>query len=496
MVWEANFKRGIDLPTWDTISAIPDRTSFHGTGNAYDGRRYMYWLVQHGSGSSASTTTLWRFDTWTEGWVLLATTQSSWTGADIDYDPIRNVLYLMYGNGSNVIQVYNLNTATVTVAGVACAAYALTSLTVLPIGSNTSASFAYVDDLAVAGDLTVANGAAPIDRSAAIAGSTATTLVVNTELITQQAFGYGHIGLYARFTTGALVGQRRLITAATRNSLTTAAFSAAPAVGDAFVVEVPEATASAATTTTITLTGAGWTANAYANSDVVIVAGTGAGQRRRIASHTVDTLTLAAAYTAPATNPRVGPFTVAPDATSVFRIVPSADFLYYIPANGATGLYRMDVAQTGAAAGWTTLAVAPGTISGGANLMYPQQFDPFGLICLRGNGTKDIYTYDIGTNTWTVLSTFGGETFNTGASAALLHSKRKMVVFVQGSIRSVMYDLTTGVQDAGPMMPYANPSGFDGHRARYVKTADGVEWLYQQRAGGQEFFRVALEWLV
>lgn len=72
-----------------------------------------------------------------------------------------------------------------------------------------------------------------------------------------------------------------------------------------------EAVVTSATATTLTRTGAAWVVNAYTGKYVVITAGTGAGQRREIASNTADTLTLKAGQT----------FATTPDATSIFEII-------------------------------------------------------------------------------------------------------------------------------------------------------------------------------
>lgn len=129
--------------------------------------------------------------------------------------------------------------------------------------------------------------------------------------------------------------------------------------------------------------------------------------------------------------------------------------------------------------------------------MAPQQYDPFSILCFRGAGTASIYRYGIGPNSWTTPAVFAaGETFTTGASAAMIHGRRRLFVQKEGSVRTYLLDLTTGVYEPGPFVPYANPSAVDGHRARFMRTADGVEWLYLLRAGGTEHFRVPLEWLV
>lgn len=305
-------------------------------------------------------------------------------------------------------------------------------------------------------------------------------------------FGPGMVGLYLRFTSGTLSGQRRLITAfVSPTNLTVASFGAAPAANDTFVIEVPELAATAGGSTTTVVTTEAWTVNFYANSDVVFITGALAGQRRRIASNTATTLTLSAAVTG---NTRTGALTGTPGTGDIFRIVPSSDFIYF--HNGASALYRLDVAQTTGAAWSAALATNPAAGGGGANTVYAGQYDPFAIVMARGSGTNTVYRYGLGPNTWSTLTTFfGAEVINNGAAICLMHGKRKMFIQIQGSTRCVLLDLTTGLLEPGPYMPYANPSSIDGKRARFVRTSSGVEWVYILRAGGQEFYRVPVEWL-
>lgn len=65
--------------------------------------------------------------------------------------------------------------------------------------------------------------------------------------------------------------------------------------------------ASSATATTLVDSSKTWTVNAYSNMLVRIIAGTGAGQLRKITSNTATALT-------------VPTWTVTPDATSLYRI--------------------------------------------------------------------------------------------------------------------------------------------------------------------------------
>ena len=149
-----NFKKGIDRPAWEWL-AMPPVAVGVGTSNVYDGKRYEYWTI---------TTGLYRYDTWTNAWQFLATITAVAAGGDLEYDSIRNVLYVHTGT-STAWSVFNLNTTLVTIANVVCAAWALTNITVvLPATSDLGGSFTMPSDDAVPATIdtgTVDAGATP-----------------------------------------------------------------------------------------------------------------------------------------------------------------------------------------------------------------------------------------------------------------------------------------------------------------------------------------------
>lgn len=479
-----NFKKGIDIPVWLWEPMFPPAIGYHGASTAYDGKRHLYVIEQYGStATTASTTALYRFDTWSGAWQFLGAATSGNQGMDIEYDSIRNVLYILTGASTTTWQVFNLNNVSVTIANVACAAFAFTTMTpVLPAAAPLGSSFTMPSDDAVP---------AQIDTGTADAGGTTTSVVATAATGT---FGLGMIGLQVRFTSGTYNGQIRTISGVTAPTTLsfTPALAGAPAAGDTFVIELVADTATGGSTTTVVDSTANWTTNMYANMDVIITGGTGSGQRRRIASNTATTLTLAGATTG---NARTGAFTTAPVAGSTFRIVPSADFLYY-QVGGGTGLYRIDVAQTTGAAWSAALAAVPAATGGGANTFYPAAYAPYQILAFRGAGTAQYYMYNIGTNAWTTPTVFAaGETFTTGASAAMVSGKRKLIILKEATTRLYVLDLLTGIYEPGGYLPYAAPGGYDGKRLRVVTSPDGAQFLYVRRAAGPEFYRLALEWL-
>jgi hypothetical protein len=336
------------------------------------------------------------------------------------------------------------------------------------------------------------NNIPAIIENGTVTSGTTTTTIIDTS--TTSAFTDQMVGQEIKFTSGACNNQKRFITSVTdMNTLVVGtAFGSIPAVGDSYVVCLPEGTATAGTTTTLTDSNASWITNQYANSDVVIVSGTGAGQKRRIASNTATALTLATAVTG---NSNTGAFATTPDTTSVYKIQPSSDFMYYTCGATSSGFYKIDLNTGSTAAAWTTLTSYPGAPSGGANLMWPDSIGAFNLIAMRGNGTATFYQYNIGTNAWSTLNTLcGAETFTTGASSTIWDGQRKRIIQKETTVRLYALNLATRQLEPFATAPYAAHSSYCGKRLRLVDNSDGTQWLYLQRAGGAEFFRVPLEW--
>lgn len=485
MPWTSTFRKGTDLPTWDWLSFFPAGSSFTGTANCYDGSRYMYWVVQYGSSTAAGTTQLWRYDTWDDGWQFLATLTSTFNGVDIEYDSARNLLWIVAGNATSTWQCFNLNLTSVNVVNQTIAPWTLTTMTTtLPSAANSGASLCFVND---------ADTTEPFDTGTLTTGNTTTNIF---EPVANAAWNPGMVGLAVRMTSGSASGQRRIISAVSAdgaNITVSSAFGTAPASGDSFVIEYPQGTATAGSTTTLTDTNQNWTVNMYSNHDVLITAGTGVGQRRRIASNTATVLTLASATTG---NTRTGAFTTAPDATSVYKIVPSSDFLYFTPAATGVGLHRIDLNTGLNASAWANLTSIPAAASAGTHIMWQRNIGPFNLVITRGASTSTIYRYSIGLNSYTTLTTYGlADTIGAGSAACILHGTFGSIIaiHVAGTTRIIGVKQTNGVVEPVGTLPYIAPSSAEGKRMRLIQSPDGVKWLYVLRAGGQEFYRLAIE---
>ena len=483
-----NFRVGIDRPQWEWLAPSPVATQL-GASNCYDGVRYIYWSLQSSSTSAVGTTQLYRYDTWLDGWQYLAALTSGGAGIDLEYDAVRQVVIILiaaasstewrYFNPTNTPIVYLNQTIQPMMLSAAITP-------VLPAVPATGSSICMPDDVTLP---------AVFDTGVVAVGATATSIQSNNNVV-EASFHPLLIGLMVEMTSGTYSGQKRTITACpASNTLTVApALAGVPAAGDTFNIVLPSGTATSGSTTTLVMTGANWPVNMYGNSDVEITAGVGAGQRRRIASNTADTLTLSAAT---AGNARTGPWTTAPNATSVFTIKPSSDFLYYQPGTTGTAFYRLDTKATTPT--WTAMTAVPASAGGGSDLKYSVSLAPFHLMFFRGNtaSPNGVYNWSIGANTWSpAMTAYWGPTefFGTGSNAQAITGKRRMMIFKEGSQRSYIWNIITGMLEPGATLPYAAPTSLDGKRTRYVKL-NGVDWMYFLRCGGTEFFRLPIEWL-
>jgi hypothetical protein len=471
MAVNTNFKKGVDVPTWVWLQQHPFISTVS-CATKYDGIRYIY-VVQN--------TSFYRFDTWSNGWQQLATPTTGGAGQDMVFDSVRNVVIFTSGLALTSWQVFNLNTAAITIAGVVCQPWVLTTMTpILPAACGSGSSLSRAGEW-VEGEI-VANG------SAATTGQSPTTVVTTPSKFYDQL-----IGLQLRVTSGEQTGQARTILSKTNSTtlVLSVALPGALAIGDTFVIERPGGAVTSSTTLALTATAEVWIVNKYSNWDVEIISGTGSGQRRRIASNTATVITLSSAT---AGNPRTGPFTTAPDATSVFRIIPSSDFMYY-QVGGTTALWRLDVVASPAV--WTAMTAAPAVTGAGATTDYSRLVSPGHLWLIRGVATSTIYVYDIGLNTWATFNHFPPplQTLTTGASAVIIPSHNKLAIYKDLSQQVSVVDLATGLWELFSNHPYIPGTAVEGKRMEYVQTTDGVLWLYLFRAGGQEFWRVPLEWL-
>lgn len=162
---------------------------------------------------------------------------------------------------------------------------------------------------------------------------------------------------------------------------------------DDVVILVADRVVNSATSITIVATGAGWTVNQFANRYVVIKAGTGIGQRRKIVSNDATTLTIAAAQAfdpVPSTDSTfdvVAPVTEATGQMGVVTQLPALDSrVAYTVSLDASGQAQIDLTSPLTARFDASIPIAPfihlmgGTVrfAGDPDYTEPLEIFPYG----------------------------------------------------------------------------------------------------------------------
>lgn len=194
-------------------------------------------------------------------------------------------------------------------------------------------------------------------RGIASSGSTTTTLVDASLGVDRASWNVNQwAGYWVYIYSGTGAGQIRQIQSNTANTLTWATAGTAPtATSRYFIIGFDAGTATAGASNTITDSTKSWAVNRWSNYVVRILAGTGAGQIRPIASNTATALTI------------VGSWTTNPDSTSVYAIQGDPDKIYLQLAGiAAIAIHNMDsmVASFGRQQDWGIARNAAATVAG------------------------------------------------------------------------------------------------------------------------------------
>lgn len=182
------------------------------------------------------------------------------------------------------------------------------------------------------------------------------------------------------------------------------------------IAQFATGTATAGGASTLTNSAKTWTVNQWANYQVRITGGTGAGQKRAIASNTATVLTTSSAWT------------INPDATSTYVIEGDENALYLLGNNVVT-MYKYSLSGNT----WSTLspsvarAAAPTTGMSAHWARHQQEanwtdesaiLNGRRIYSFRGGAGSLLDYYDIPSNAWTNAVDYAKrqETFTTGTS--------------------------------------------------------------------------------
>lgn len=162
-------------------------------------------------------------------------------------------------------------------------------------------------------------------------------------------------GYWVYIFSGTAAGQIRRIASNTSTTLTWSTAGTAPdTTSRYFIIGFDAGTATSGAASTLTDSTKSWVVNRWSNYAVRILAGTGAGQIRPIASNTATALTI------------IGSWATNPDSTSVYAIQGDPDKLYMqLGGIASVGIYNLDsqVTSFGKQQDWGIARSASASIS-------------------------------------------------------------------------------------------------------------------------------------
>ena len=460
----------LDRPQWEQVSFAPV-TGIAGSCNCDDNRRFIYNYFQ----TSTTAAQFWRYDTWADCWQQLATpaTQTGSVGA-IRYvesmggqfgGTTYGSVWLLIGNGT-IAYFYKYDIATNT----------WSTMSIASVPANIGTDFSFVFPEPQLNNNTLGYHSAitrTITTSATV--DTGTTSIAVTAL--PQALASG---TRLRFGSFNITLSSAAVAGATTLSVTALPFG----VNAGMLLETPRG--GLVTVKTSAIAGA-------TSIDVYPI-------RRQLDSGSVFVveryvvLTASAAASATSITVSAVNYTMESGATAYYY-----DHMYLV-GNNATVMYRYQVstnvwATTNASA--VAIPAVTGAVGGGCTIKWLPSFAPDKLFIVRGNGTSNIYTYDL------VANTFATQTFHPSTetfATASTHTARSVggkgysiISSKEATMRIYEYD--PSLSRLHPKMNqwlYPTGAAVQGDRATCLRSPDEVEFYYLLLPSSTAFLRCAL----
>ena len=465
-----NNKYMLDRPMWEQMSFAP-ATGVAGSCNCDDNRRFIYNYFQ----TSTTAAQFWRYDTWADSWQQLATpaTQTGSVGAIRYVESVGGSfggttygsVWLLIGNGT-IAYFYKYDIAT--------NAWAAMSITSVPATLGTDFAFTYPEPQLNNNEGGYHSAYLRTITTTAVIATGATSIAVSAlpqalASGTRLRFGKFNITLTAEASAGA----------------TTLAVSAlAYGINAGTLIETPRG----GLVTVRTTAAAGNT-----SIDVYPI-------RRWLPNGSVFVceryvvLTAAAAVSATSITVAAVSFGLESGATALYY-----DHMYMV-GNNATVMYRYSVSgnawATTNAAG-TAIPAVTGAVGGGCAIKWLPSFAPDKLFIVRGNGTANIYTYDLVANTFATQTFYPNtETFTTASTHTVRSIGGKGYSTIDSKEATMrIYEYDPSLSRLHPKMNqwlYPTGAAVQGDRATCLRSPDEVEFYYLLLPSSAAFVRCAL----
>ena len=465
-----NNKYMLDRPMWEQVAFAP-ATGVAGSCNCDDNRRFIYNYFQ----TSTTASQFWRYDTWADSWQQLATpaTQTGSVGAIRFVESVGG----QFGGttyGSVWLLIGNATVAYFYKYDIASNSWSTMSIASVPATLGTDFSFCYPEPQLNNNTLGYHSGITrTITTSAAVANG-ATTISVSAlpqalASGTRLRFGSFDITLNANANAGD-------------TTLTVLALPYGITAGT--LIETPRGGLVTVKTTA-----------AAGNTSIEVYP-----IRRALSTGSVFKVERYVVLTASA----------ASSATSItvaavnYSLQSGAEAYYYdhmyLVGNNATVMYRYSVSGNA----WVTtnasavaIPAVTGAVGGGCTIKWLPSFAPDKLFVVRGNGTSNIYTYDLVTNTWATASFHPStETFTTASThtARSIGNKGYSIISSKDATMRI-YEYDPSLSRLHPKMYqwlYPTGAAVQGDRATCLRSPDEVEFYYLLLPSSTAFVRCAL----
>ena len=465
-----NNKYMLDRPMWEQLTFAPV-TGIAGSCNCDDNRRFIYNYFQ----TSATAAQFWRYDTWADCWQQLATpaTQTGTVGAIRYVESVGGSfggttygsVWLLIGNGT-IAYFYKYDIAT--------NAWAAMSIASVPANIGTDFSFCFPEPQLNNNEIGYHSGITRTISTSATVSTGATSIAVTAlpqalASGTRLRFGSFNITLTAAVDAGA----NTIPVVSLPYGLLAGTLIETPRGG---LVTVRNTVAAGATSIDVYPIR-----RALTNGSVF-----------KVERYVVLTASAAASATS---------ITV---ASCMFSLESGAQANYYdhmyMVGNNATVMYRYSVSGNA----WTTTNAAAvaipavtGAVGGGCAIKWLPSFAPDKLYVVRGNGTSNIYAYDLVANTWSTAAFHPStETFTTSSAhtARSIGGKGYSIISSKEATMRI-YEYDPSLSRLHPKMNqwlYPTGAAVQGDRATCLRSPDEVEFYYLLLPSSTALVRCAL----
>lgn len=465
-----NNKYMLDRPMWEQLSFAP-ATGAAGTCNCDDNRRFVYHYFQ----TSTTAAQFWRYDTWADCWQPLASTptQTGSVGA-IRYAESVGGQFGGTTYGSVWLLIGNGTTAYFYKYDIATNSWSTMSIASVPATLGTDFTFTYPEPQLNNNSIGYHSGITKtITTSASVAvGATSISVVaLPTALASGTRLRFGTFDV--TLTASASAGATTLTVAALPQGIYAGTLLETPRGGLVTVKTTANAGATSIDVYPIR--------RALSNGSVFIV--------ERYVVLTASALVNATSITVSAVN-----YSLQSGAEAYYY-----DHMYMV-GNNATVMYRYQVssnawATTNASA--VAIPAVTGAVGGGCAIKWLPSFAPDKLYIIRGNGTSNIYTYDLVANTFATASFHPStETFTTASAhtARSIGGKAYSIISSKDATMRI-YEYDPSLSRLHPKMNqwlYPTGAAVQGDRATCLRSPDEVEFYYLLLPSSTALVRCAL----